>query len=128
MLDNRKTALYCRTATYNDFVIKNQEERLRRFAKKNGYTNPACYTDNGENGLTLDNPGMKRLIADIESGNVQTVIVIRVDRIARSYERLLEWKMLIEKYDVECISVDESKLGFDSCFAMADARKALAAI
>ena len=107
---HRKTALYCRTAVHNDFAIQEQEERLRGFAEQNGYDVITCYADNGESGASLDRPAMNRLITDIQSNEVQTVIVATVDRIARSATELLHWISIMEKTGVKCLVLNQADM------------------
>ena len=42
------------------------------------------YDDGGVSGATLDRPGLKSLIADIESGFIDVVVVYKIDRLSRS--------------------------------------------
>lgn len=114
------TALYCRTAVSSNPLetsgIEAQKHRLLKYAKENGYTNPVLYIDNGESGSRLNRPAMKRLIADIKSSVVKTVIVTSADRIARSIRPMVEWVGLFKgKQDLRCISVDVGK-GFSNEF------------
>lgn len=111
------TALYCRTAVQNDFAIESQKERLLSFANENGYSNPVFYIDNGESGLTLKRPAMKRLISDVRSGKVKRVIVTSVNRIARDTVSMCKWVVMLKGIDVQCIAVDTGKDGFSNEFA-----------
>src|SRR6202008_662702 len=45
---------------------------------------PAMYDDGGISGATMERPALKRLIADIEAGGIDTVVVYKVDRLTRS--------------------------------------------
>jgi len=46
---------------------------------------PALYDDGGFSGGTMERPALKRLIADIEAGRIDVVVVYKVDRLtARS--------------------------------------------
>ena len=42
------------------------------------------YDDGGYSGGNLDRPGLKRLMADIEAGRVDIVVVYKIDRLTRS--------------------------------------------
>jgi hypothetical protein len=42
------------------------------------------YDDGGISGGTLERPGLKRLLADIEDGLVDVVVVYKIDRLSRS--------------------------------------------
>ena len=43
---------------------------------------PDRYDDGGVSGGTLERPALKRLLADIESGNVDVVVVYKIDRLS----------------------------------------------
>ena len=113
----RKTALYCRTAAMCDFAIRGQEERLRLYVKENNYDNISSYIDNGESGASLNRPAMNRLIADIQSGEVETVIAISEDRFARGIAPLAQWVRILEKTNVECVTLNYERRDFLGEFA-----------
>jgi len=111
------TALYCRSAIQDSVAIEKQKNRLACYSEENGYTNISWYIDDGESGLTLDRPAMKRLIDDIHSGEIKTVIVTKSDRIARGMDAMCEWIMLLKGLDVQCTSVFTGKDGLSNEFA-----------
>ena len=45
---------------------------------------PDRYDDGGFSGGTLERPALKRLLADIEAGRVDVVVVYKIDRLSRS--------------------------------------------
>src|SRR5918992_460192 len=45
---------------------------------------PAPYDDGGYSGGTMERPALTRLIADIEAGKVDVVVVYKVDRLTRA--------------------------------------------
>jgi site-specific DNA recombinase len=57
---------------------------------------PDRYDDGGFSGGTLDRPALKRLMADIESGRVDIVVVYKIDRLSRS---LMDFAKLVEVFD-----------------------------
>src|SRR3974390_1044248 len=42
------------------------------------------YDDGGYSGGTLDRPALQQLLKDIEAGNVDVVVVYKIDRLSRS--------------------------------------------
>ena len=58
---------------------------LEKYAKEQGFTNLAHYTDDGYSGTNFDRPDWKRLTADIEEGKIGCVIVKDMSRIGRNY-------------------------------------------
>lgn len=67
------TALYERLSRDDELngdsnSIVNQKKMLEKYAKEQGFTNLAHYTDDGYSGTNFDRPDWKRLTADIEEG------------------------------------------------------------
>jgi len=54
------------------------------------------YDDGGLSGATLERPGLERLLADIDTGRVDLVVVYKVDRLTRS---LADFAKLVERFD-----------------------------
>src|SRR5438552_11921726 len=69
---------------------------------------PDRYDDGGFSGATLERPALKRLLADIEIGKVDIVVVYKIDRLSRS---LMDFAKLVEVFDrknVTFVSVTQS--------------------
>ena len=58
---------------------------------------PTVYEDAGISGGTLERPGLQRLLADIDAGLVEQIVVYKVDRLTRS---LSDFAKLVERLDV----------------------------
>ena len=54
------------------------------------------YNDGGFSGGTLDRPGLKMLLEDIEAGLVDVIVVYKIDRLSRS---LMDFAKLVEAFD-----------------------------
>jgi DNA invertase Pin-like site-specific DNA recombinase len=66
------------------------------------------YDDGGISGGTLERPALKRLVADIQEGLVDVVVVYKIDRLSRS---LVDFTKLVEVFDanqVTFVSVTQS--------------------
>jgi site-specific DNA recombinase len=57
---------------------------------------PQAYDDGGISGGTLERPGLQQLLADIAAGEIDIVVVYKVDRLTRS---LLDFAKLVEAFD-----------------------------
>src|SRR4051812_11752546 len=57
---------------------------------------PDCYDDGGVSGGTLERPALKRLLADIEAGLVDVVVVYKIDRLSRA---LMDFARLVAVFD-----------------------------
>ena len=66
------------------------------------------YDDGGFSGGTLERPALRRLLADIEAGRIDVVVVYKIDRLSRS---LIDFTKLVEvfdRHDVTFVSVTQS--------------------
>jgi len=66
------------------------------------------YDDGGFSGGTLERPALRRLMADIEAGRVDVVVVYKIDRLSRA---LMDFARLVEVFDrcgVTFVSVTQS--------------------
>jgi len=66
------------------------------------------YNDGGFSGGTLDRPALKQLLADIEAGLIDVIVVYKIDRLSRS---LMDFAKLVEVFDrnnVTFVSVTQS--------------------
>lgn len=57
---------------------------------------PVRYDDGGISGGTLERPALRRLLADIEAGRIDLVVVYKIDRLTRS---LMDFSKLVERFD-----------------------------
>jgi site-specific DNA recombinase len=62
---------------------------------------PALYDDGGYSGGTMERPALKRLLADIEAGQIEVVVVYKVDRLTRA---LSDFAKLVEVFDRRGVS------------------------
>ena len=66
------------------------------------------YDDGGFSGGTLERPGLKQLLTDIDDGLIDVVVVYKIDRLSRS---LMDFSKLVEVFDrngVTFVSVTQS--------------------
>jgi len=66
------------------------------------------YDDGGVSGGTLDRPALKRLLADIETGLVDVVVVYKIDRLSRSLMDFARLVQTFDAHDVTFVSVTQS--------------------
>ena len=62
---------------------------------------PTLYDDGGFSGGNAERPALKRLIADIEAGKIDVVVVYKVDRLTRA---LSDFAKLVEVFDRRGVS------------------------
>ena len=66
------------------------------------------YDDGGFSGGTLDRPGLKRLLADIEAGLIDVIVVCKIDRLSRSLMDFAKLVEVFDRHDVTFVSVTQS--------------------
>jgi site-specific DNA recombinase len=68
---------------------------------------PQHYDDGGFTGGNMDRPALKRLLADIEAGKVDCVVVYKVDRLSRSLLDFARMMEVFEQHGVSFVSVTQ---------------------
>ena len=111
------TALYARLSQEDALdgdsnSIVNQKAVLSKYAADNGFTNPVFFIDDGVSGVTFDRPNFNRMIAEIEAGNVATVIVKDMYSLGRDYLKVGYYtEIFFVERDVRYIAIND---GVDS--------------
>ncbi|MDE6946042.1 MAG: recombinase family protein [Anaeroplasmataceae bacterium] len=85
-----RAALYCRLSrddgdNVESSSISSQKKFLAEYAKKNHYIVHDFYIDDGYSGTDFDRPDFKRMMQDVEKGNIQAIIVKDLSRFGRNY-------------------------------------------
>jgi len=109
---DRKTLAYARVSTdeqaRDGVSLEAQEARLRAFAEATARVLFEVVVDDGESAKSLQRPGMVRILAGIRSGEIGTVIALKLDRLTRSVRDLADLLELFAKKDVALVLVSES--------------------
>jgi site-specific DNA recombinase len=92
-LEQEFNSLHAQREAAAAFIKSQQHEGWRLLA--------ANYDDGGYSGGNLERPALKRLMADIRAGKIQTVVVYKVDRLTRS---LIDFARLIELFEARGVS------------------------
>jgi DNA invertase Pin-like site-specific DNA recombinase len=66
------------------------------------------YDDGGVSGGTLERPALKRLLADVEAGKIDVVVVYKIDRLSRSMLDFLKLVETFERYGVTFVSITQA--------------------
>ena len=107
------TALYCRLSRDDDLVgdsnsIVHPKEILESYAKSHAFLNPEFYVDDGYSGTNFNRPAFQRMLGDIESGKVRTVIVKDMSRFGRNYIMVGYYtEILFEQKGIRFIAVND---------------------
>ena len=90
------TALYCRLSVEDtkdekkngkedlSNSIQNQKAMLLQYARDHRFPHPTFFIDDGYSGVTYDRPGFQKMLDEIESGHVGTVITKDLSRLGRN--------------------------------------------
>jgi site-specific DNA recombinase len=76
---------------------------------------PAVYDDGGFSGGNLDRPALKRLLADIDAGRIDTVVVYKIDRLTRA---LADFAKIVERLDAAGASFVSVTQAFNTTTSM----------
>jgi site-specific DNA recombinase len=68
---------------------------------------PTQYSDGGYTGANIERPGVRQLLADIEAGKIDCVVVYKVDRLSRSLIDFAKMMELFEKQGVCFVSTTQ---------------------
>ncbi len=119
-----RCAIYTRKSTEEGLQMEfnsldAQREAGEAFIKSQANEGWVClpdrYDDGGYTGANLDRPALRRLVADIEAGTVDAVIVYKVDRLSRS---LLDFARLMETFEKRRITFASVTQLFNSANSM----------
>jgi DNA invertase Pin-like site-specific DNA recombinase len=74
-----------------------------------------AYDDGGFSGGNLERPALKRLMADIASGGIDTVVVYKIDRLTRS---LTDFSRIVERFEASKVSFVSVTQAFNTTTSM----------
>ncbi|MDR3046766.1 MAG: recombinase family protein [Bacteroidales bacterium] len=108
-----KAAAYIRVSTdeqvENGYSLQLQRERITAQITAKGWELFKIYEDGGQSGGKLERPALQEMLTDIEVGNIQAVVIYKLDRLSRKQRDTM---YLIEdvflKQNIELLSISES--------------------
>ncbi len=102
----RIVAIYARKSVerVDSISIESQIEFCKYEAKGKEYK---LYSDNGYSGKNTDRPSFNKMMNDIQSNKISSVIVYKLDRISRSILDFSEMMEVFQEHDVQFISATE---------------------
>jgi site-specific DNA recombinase len=111
-----RCAIYTRKSTEEGLEqefnsLDAQRESAEAFVKSQAHEGWSClpdrYDDGGFTGGNMDRPALKRLLADIEAGKIDCVVVYKVDRLSRSLLDFARMMQVFEQQRVSFVSVTQ---------------------
>jgi site-specific DNA recombinase len=91
------------------YSIQIQQERVTAQIIAKGWNIFKIYEDNGQSGGNLNRPAIQEMLMDIESGNIQAVVIYKLDRLSRNQkDTMYIIDDIFLKNDIELVSISES--------------------
>ena len=108
-----RAVIYLRVSTKEQaeegYSIPAQAEACRRFVAEQGWELPDEYVDRGESARTADRPQLQAMLAQLaHDRSIETLVVRKLDRLARNLEDHAAIRAALRKADVQLHSVTES--------------------
>ena len=108
------TALYCRLSRDDELSgdsnsIVHQKEILSAYAEKYGLGNTRFYVDDGYSGTNFNRPDFLKMMDDVNSGLVGTIIVKDMSRFGRDYIMVGYYtEIMLPQMDIRFIAVNDN--------------------
>ena len=107
----KKAALYMRVSSDRQAKegdsIPAQKEALKKYANDHGYMVAGEYIDDGVSGTKSDRDELSKLIENVKSGNVDVILVTKLDRLYRNIKHYLNMMDVLEAHNVGWIAIWE---------------------
>jgi site-specific DNA recombinase len=113
----QRCAIYTRKSTEHNLdlafnSLDAQREACEAYIKSQAHEGwrlvPDRYDDGGLSGASLDRPALQKLLADVRAGNINTVVVYKVDRLTRSLADFAKLVELFDQHGVSFVSITQS--------------------
>src|SRR5215471_5201967 len=111
-----RCAIYTRKSTEHNLDLEfnsldAQREACQAYVKSQAHEGwrllPARYDDGAFSGASLERPALRELLADVQSGNIDVIVVYKVDRLTRSLADFAKLVELFEQHSVSFVSVTQ---------------------
>ena len=115
----KRAAIYTRKSTSQGLEqefssLDAQRASCADYAKSRGWTVVDTYADGGFTGANMDRPAFKRMLADVDTGRIDVIVVYKVDRLSRSLLDFAEVIKRLEKAGTAFVSVTQNFSTADS--------------
>lgn len=110
--------IYARTATATQLelskghskALARQIDQCRDYAQEHGYSIIGTFEDIGCSGNDYKRKSLQRLLVHCKKNSVDSVITLRVDRLSRKVADFARIRTMLDKNDIQLISVHEGDL------------------
>jgi site-specific DNA recombinase len=116
LIKRSRCAIYTRKSTEEgleqDFnSLDAQREACTAFVQSQKHEGwkilPLAYDDGGYSGASMQRPALQRLLADIEAGRIDVVVVYKVDRLTRALSDFAKLVEIFDRCNVSFISITQ---------------------
>src|SRR5215217_5871662 len=112
-----RCAIYTRKSTEHNLDLEfnsldAQREACEAYSKSQTHEGwhliPTRYDDGAFSGASLDRPALQQLLASVQAGKIDIVVVYKVDRLTRSLADFAKLVELFDQHSVSFVSVTQS--------------------
>lgn len=108
----KRTIGYLRVSTEGQakdgISLEMQEQKVSAYCALHDWTLSEVISDEGYSAKSLSRPGMQRLLAMVNAGEIGTVVVYKLDRLSRRTRDVLDLVERLERAGVALHSIQES--------------------
>ena len=113
MFTMKRACVYTRVSTAEQaaegYSIEEQERMCKAAIESKGWQYVATYSDPGVSGRTMDRDGLQEMIRAIRNGEVQAVVIYKLDRLSRKQRDTMTLiEDVIMKNEVDLVSLNET--------------------
>lgn len=117
VLEEIKAGIYLNSSrlgvVYNEKIVYQQESQLTSYIEELGEEHSLqsfveIYKERERNVSIQEGPEFKRMMADIEKGKINTLLVYKLDHITRSLKDLVELRSAFAEYRLRLVSYIDS--------------------
>lgn len=114
MYEIKRACVYTRVSTDaqgedGKVSLPEQERMAKACIESKGWEYVRTYEDNGYSGRTIDRPALQQMLSDIKSGEIDAVVIYKLDRLSRKQRDTLS---IIEDYllknGIDLVSLNET--------------------
>src|SRR5476649_2714289 len=107
-IKKRRSACYARVSTgTQEKGLDAQIRALRIFCEQNNITEWELFADENQSGTKVSRPSLDRMMAAVENGEIENVIVFAFSRYARSVSHMLKGLEVMKRNKTNFISLTE---------------------
>ena len=113
MFEMKKACVYTRVSTQEQanegYSIEEQERMCKASIESKGWVYIRTYSDPGISGRTMERPGLKEMISAIQSGEIEAVVIYKLDRLSRKQrDTMTIIEDVLLKNDIALVSLNET--------------------